>query len=308
MIRRLKRTLTYNKMQKLAALIVSAALWVFVMGSQDPPMNGSYRVPISLTEFSRDYRVVFEEQTVKVELTGARSNFAEYKASDIHAYLNASNLAEGEYDLPVEVTFPRGFELSEVAPTKIHVKIDPFIEKQIPAEVIVNGSPVTDSVVRSITKSLDNITIIGAKSAVNSVVRVIGYVGLTGNKEDFDLKVPMTAIDEDGREVKGVRVVPSSITVSVDIEKDLNKKTVPITAQISPPAGREIEQITITPETIEISGRDEILNTINSIATAKAVITTGTESFDGNLKIVLPEGITAQISEVHVLAKLKDDD
>ena len=305
MIRRLKRTLSYNKLQKLAALIVSAALWVFVMSSQDPPMEGSYRVPISLTEFSRDYRVVFDDQTIKVELTGARSNFAEYKSSDIHAYLNAANLSEGEYDLPVEVTFPRGFELSEVTPSKIHVQIDPFIEKQIPAEVIVTGSPVTDSVVRHITKSLDNITIIGAKSAVNSVNRVIGYVGLIGNKDDFDLKVPMTAIDEDGREVKGVRVVPGAITVSVDIAKEYNKKIVPIIAEITPPEGREIGEITITPDTVEISGRDELLNTINSIETAKAVITTGNENFDGNLKIVLPEGVTANIAEVHVVAKLK---
>lgn len=307
MIRRLKKTLSHNKMQKLAALIVSCAMWVFVMSSQDPPMEGSYRVPISLTEFSRDYRVGFKEQSVKVELRGARSNFIEYKATDIHAYLNASNLSEGEYDLPVEITFPRGFELSEVEPATIHVVIDPFIEKQIAAEVIVTGSPVSDSVVRSITKSLENITVIGAKSAVNAVNRVIGYVGLTGNKNDFDLKVPMTAIDEDGREVKGVRVVPAAITVNVDIEKEFNKKVVPITAEISPPAGREIEQITITPNTVEISGRDEILNKTNSIATTKAVITTGNESFDGNLKIILPDGITAPIAEVHAVATLKEN-
>ena len=306
MVQRLKSMFTYHKIQKFSALVVSAALWVFVMSSQDPLTEGSYRVPISLSEFSRDYRVVFEEQTVKVELTGARSNFAEYKATDIHAYLNASNLVEGEYDLPVEVTFPKGFELSEVNPDTIHVKIDPFIEKQIPAEVIVNGSPVTDSVVRNITKSLDNITVIGAKSSVNSVSRVIGYVGLTGNKTDFDIRVPMTAIDEDGREVKGVRVVPSAIMVTVDIESGLNKKIVPVTAEISPPAGREIDEIIVTPDNIEITSKTDILNNINSISTTKAVITTGNESVDGDLKIVLPDGVTAQVNEVHVTARLKE--
>lgn len=307
MIRRLKKTFSHNKLQKLAALVVSCSLWVYVMGSQDPSMNRSYRVPITLTEFSRDYRVAFDSQTVEVELTGARSNFAEYKAEDIHAYLNATNLTEGEYDLPVEVTFPRGFELSEVVPTKIHVKIDPFIEKQIPAEVIVTGSPITDKVVRNITKSLENITVIGAKSAVNSVSRVIGYVGLTGNKDDFEIKVPMTAIDDDGREVSGVRVVPGAITVTVDIEQGLNKKVVPIVAQISPPAGREIEKITVTPDTVEITGRQDILNNVNSVVTAKAIITTGNESFEGTLKVILPDGVTAQISEAHVVAVLKDD-
>ena len=303
---RLKGIFKHNKIQKLSALIISAALWLFVMGSQDPVMNGSYNVNVSLANPSRDYRVVFDEQSVKVELNGARSYFAEYKSGDIQAFLNAANLSEGEYDLPVEVAFPKGFDLDKVTPDKIHVKVDPYIEKQIAAEVIVNGSTVSDSFVQSVTKSLDNITVLGAKTDVNSVSRVIGYVGLTGNKEDFELKVPMTAIDVDGREVKGVRVVPASIVVKIDIESGLVKKTVPITSEISPPVGHEIEKITITPETVEISGKEETLAQINSVATAKAVITAGRESFDGDLKIVLPEGVTSALKEVHVYAELKN--
>ena len=302
---RLKRVFTYNKIQKLCALTVSAALWLFVMGSQDPVMNGSYNVSVSLANPSRDYRVIYDDQYVKVELNGARSNFAEYKAGDIQAFINATNLSEGEYDLPVEVAFPKGFELDKVTPDKVHVKIDPYIERQIPAEVIVNGSTVTDSFVQNVTKSLDNITVLGAKTAVNSVSRVIGYVGLTGNKDDFEIKVPMTAIDADGREVPGVRVVPASIMVKVDIESGLSKKTVPITAEISPPAGREIEKITVTPENIEISGKEETLSLITSLETAKAVITAGKEEFDGDLKIIFPVGVSSQIREAHVHATLK---
>ena len=225
---------------------------------------------------------------------------------DIHAFINAENLSEGEFDLPVEVSFPKGFELDQVTPAKIHVKVDPYIEKQILAEVIVNGTTVTDSVVKGITKSLESITVIGPKSSVNSVQRVLGYVGLTGNKDDFDIRVPMTAIDEDGREVKSVRVVPSSITVSVDIESGLKKKLVPVISEISPPAGHEIEKIVVNPANVEITAKEEVLNNIASIPTAKAVITAGKENFDGDLKIVLPEGVTSQVERVHVTATLKN--
>ena len=302
---RLKKIFTHNKIQKLAALTVSVALWLFVMGSQDPVMDGSYNVSVSLANPSRDYRVIYDDQYVKVELNGARSKFAEYKAGDIQAFINATNLAEGEYDLPVEVAFPKGFELDKVTPDKVHVKIDPFIEKQIPAEVIVTGTTVTDSFVNGVTKSLESITVLGAKTAVNSVNRVIGYVGLTGNKDDFEIKVPMTAIDADGREVPGVRVVPASIMVTIDIESGVTKKTVPITSEISPPAGRVIEKITITPENIELSGKEDTLSLITSVGTAKAVITAGKESFDGNLKIIFPHGVTSQVKEAHVHAELK---
>lgn len=306
MIRLLKDFFRKNKLQKVLALVISASLWLFVMGSQDPIMSNAYRVPVSLVNSSREYRVIYEEQTIKVDLTAPRSNFAEYRSDDIHAFLNAANLFEGEFDLPVEVSFPKGFELEQVTPTKIHVKVDPYIEKQIPAEVILNGTTVTNSVVKGIKKSLDTITIIGPKTDVNTVHRVLGYVGLTGNKDDFAINVPMTAIDEDGREVKSVRVVPSSINVSVDIESGFKKKSVPVISEISPPAGREIEEITVSPESIEISAREEILNQISSVSTAKAVVTAGKDYFEGDLKVVLPEGVTSQTQEVHVMAVLKN--
>lgn len=305
MIRLLKDIFNHNKVQKISALVVSASLWVFVMGSQDPIMSSSYNVPVTLANPSRDYRVVFENQTIEVDLTAPRSNFAEYKSRDIHAFINAENLSEGEFDLPVEVSFPKGFELDKVTPAKVHVKVDPYIDKQIPAEVIVNGTTVTDSVVKGITKSLESITVIGPKTAVNSVKRVLGYVGLTGNKDDFEIKVPMTAIDEDGREVKNVRVVPSSINVFVDIESGMQKKTVPVTSEISPPAGQEIGEIIINPANIEIAAKDEVLAQVNSIPTAKAVITAGKDIFDGDLKIILPDGVTSKIEKVHVTATLK---
>ena len=305
MIRYIKNFFEYHKVQKIAALIIAASLWVYVMGSQDPIMESSYKVPVTLANPSREYRVVFADQSVEVDLTAPRSNFAEYKAADIHAFINAQNLSEGEFDLPVEVSFPKGFELNQVSPAKIHVQVDPYIEKQVPAEVIVNGTTVTDAVVKGISKSLDTITIIGPKTEVNSVHRVLGYVGLTGNKDDFEIRVPMTAIDEDGREVKSVRVVPSAINVFVDIESGLKKKTVPVISEISPPAGREIENISVEPANIEITAKEETLNLISSVQTAKAVITAGKEEFNGNLKVVLPEGVTSDISSVHVIATLK---
>lgn len=305
MIRTIKNFLKYNKKQKISALVVSASLWVFVMGSQDPIMSSSYKVPVSLANPSREYRVIYEEQNIEVDLTAPRSKFAEYKSGDMHAFINATNLYEGEFDLPVEVSFPKGFELDQINPAKIHVKVDPYIEKQIPAEVIVTGSAVTDSIVKGITKSLEIITVIGPKTEVESVRRVLGYVGLTGNKDDFAINVPMTAIDDDGREVKDVRVVPSSINVTVDIESGFKKKVVPIISEISPPAGREIAEIIVEPKTVEITAKEDVLNNISSVPTAKAVITAGKERFEGDLKIVLPEGVTAQISEVYVTATLK---
>ena len=302
----LKNIFARNKLKKFVAILISAALWFFVMGSQDPPMDGEFKVPVSLINSSREFRATAEDKIIEVQLKAPRSVFAEFDEQDIAARIDVANLTEGEYDLPIEATFPKGFDLIEINPKTLHVKIEPYIEKQIAAEIIVSGSNISDSVVKGITKSLENLTVIGAKSEVEKVQRVIGYVGLNDeNKADFDLQVPMSAIDADGREVKKVRVVPSAITVSVDLETGIIKKTVPVSADITLPNGKEFSKITVEPENIEIAGKEEILNSITEIKTAPLTLPSVQNTFQGTLKIILPSEVTSSTEKVTVTAELK---
>ena len=306
MIRQLDNIFRRNKLKKFTALLMSTALWLFVMGSQDPPMDGSYTVPVAVINSSQESRAIVEDKPVTVKLNAPRSNFAEYTEKDIRATVDVANLTEGEYDLKVAATFPKNFDLVEIEPETLHVKIEPYVEKQIPAEVIVTGSTISDMVIKGITKSLDNLTVIGAKSEVAKVQRVIGYVGLNDeNKDDFELEVPMSAIDADGREVKNVRVVPSAISVKVDLESGIQKKSVPVTAEITLPGGKTFSKITIEPEQIEIAGKEEILNSITEIKTAPLTLPAVTNNFHGTLRIILPEGVTCSVEKVTVTAELE---
>lgn len=301
----LKNILRHNKLQKFIALVLATALWFFVMSSQNPVINSSYTVPIAVINAPRDYSVTLEDTPIKVKLSAPRSYFVDYSDRDIRATVDVANLAAGDYDLTVEVNYPKGFELRDISPEKLHVKLEPFLEKQMNAEVIVNGSTVSDAVVKGIAKSLDSITVIGARNDVEKVQRVIGYVGLTNNEDDFDLQVPMSAIDSDGREVKGVKVVPSFITVSVDLETGVQKKTVPVKVNLIAPSGKEFAKITVNPEQIEIAGKEEIINSITEIETVMLTLPALNDDFHGTLKLVLPKDIVVQQDRVTVTAVLK---
>ena len=142
MIEQIKAALNHNKLKKIVALILSTALWFFVMGSQDPVINGSYNVPISMVNLPPRFKALYNEtQTVRVKLSAPRSYFVDYNESYIRAVANMeSYISEGEYDVPVEISYPKGFDVESFAPNKIHIKLDPYVEKQIPSEVILNGS------------------------------------------------------------------------------------------------------------------------------------------------------------------------
>ncbi len=307
MLELIKNILLRNRQKKFVALILSTALWFFVMSSQDPVINGSYDVPLSMVNVPPKFKALYADQTIRVRLRAPRSYFIDYGESNLRAFANLRDYTgEGEYDIPVETSYPKGFELESVRPEIVRVKLDPFIERQIPAEIIVTGTPVEGSIVKNLDRSSDNLTLIGAKTAVNSVRRVIGYIGLSGNAETFDIPVPLSAVDENGREVSDVRVVPSAITVTVVIESNIQKKTVPIVAEVAAPAGREIDKITINPENVEITGMTELVSSIEAIKTETLTLPVNVKSFIGKLKLVIPEGITLSEYEVDARVSLKE--
>ena len=307
MLEQIKDAFRRNKIQKIVALLSSMILWFFVMDTQNPVINGSYDVPLTMSNVPSGYKAVYVEQSIRVRLSAPRSYFVDYGVNNIRAFANLQNYsAEGEYEIPVEASFPKGFELEKLTPETIHVQLDPYIEKQMAAEVIVTGVPAENSIVSQLEKSSEQLTLIGPKNAVNDVQRVIGYVGLSSNSETFDILVPMTAIDSNGREVRGVRVAPSVITVTVHIESELQKKSVPVEANISVPEGREISETIITPQTVEIIGRAESLNSIASIKTEPLNFLVNAKTFTGKLKLDLPDGVTASVAEVDITCKFKD--
>lgn len=307
MLERIKNAFQRNKMQKFVALISSILLWFFVMDTQNPTINGSYDVPVTMSNVPYGFKPIFQEQTIQVKLSAPRSYFVDYGVNNIRAFVNLQNyLAEGEYEIPIETSFPKGFELESIDPKTIHVHLDPFIEKQTVPKITLRGSPAPNSVVKDQIRSSETVTLVGPKNSVNRVHSVIGYIGLNGNKESFEIVVPMTAVDDDGREVRGVRVVPSAMTVNVQIANELVKKQVPVNVDVSVPSGREISELTISPKTVEIIGREEIVNSINSIDTEALNFFVNAKTFIGKLKLIVPEGVTVSQKEIDVTCKFKD--
>lgn len=301
----IKSALSRNKLKKLIALIMSISLWVYVMGAQNPVIEDSYRVKVNLRNSnSSEYSADYVEHDAKIILSAPRSYFIDYSENDVRAYIDITGYGEGEFDVPIEATYPKGFELIRISPEDIHVKVEPIIERQMELQVILSGSPKPNAVVKQIDAP-KNVTIVGAKKFVDSVTKVVGYVGIAGEDSDFELNVPMTAIDENGREVKTVRVVPASVNVYVDIEKGA-KKTVPIIADITAPDGMEISKITVNPATIEIDGVEGYINAINSLSTESITIPEGQNTYKNYVNLKVPEGVVKLGAErVFITVELK---
>ena len=293
-----------NFLKKLIALIVAFLMWVYVMADQDPAINDSYVVPLTISNAPYEFIPLYEDKTVKLETRAPRSYFVKYDANAFRVFANLEGLGEGEHVITPQVIMPQGFELLNILPQTVTIKLDPLIEQQMPIEVTTSGAVSQDSSLKEIEKSMDAVTVVGPKTFVEQVAKVVGTVNLSNNSSSFEMQIPMQAVDAKGNAISRVRVVPSVITVSVDIESGVKKRIVPVIPELTVADGWELTKVTVEPAQVEISGAESVINPIVTLKTMPVTVQTGQRIFKSNLKLVVPEGVTVKENEVSVSAEV----
>ena len=294
----------HNFLKKIIALIAAFCMWFFVMIEQDPEIEDTYTVPLTISNAPYEFIPLCDVKTVTIDTRAPRSNFVKYDANAFRVYANLEGLGEGEHQITPRVIMPQGFELAETKPEVIKVKLDPLIERQMPIELRTVGNVPADAFVRDTVKSMDMVTVVGPKTFVEQVVKVYGNVNLAGSSSSFEIQIPMNAVDDKDNVVQRVRVVPSVITVSVDIESGVKKRIVPVIAELSVADGWELSRVSVEPAQMEIVGAESAVNSIVTLKTEPFVVQTGQRFFKGTLKLLVPDGVTVKSDEVEVSAEI----
>ena len=279
MIRRFRNIIEHNLPTKILALVIAVVLWGYVMNDQNPTIEGRYTVPLTVENQPDGYKVSQDVMTVKIKVRGPRSLFVSASRDDFKAYVDLKQAEEGQQSCRVQTVLPYGFELIETNPDTVTVT--------------------------------EYVTLEGPASAIAEVSRVIGYVGLANNNSDFSLQVPLTAINTDGREVQGVRIVPSSLQVDVQLARGLTRKVVSVQPVIGSglDKGYEIANVKVDPSKIEIAGSAEAIKNITTVNT-KAVDLSGiTKTTDKSVSLDLPDGVTVTNRDVsvHIEVRIKPE-
>lgn len=302
MIQRMKSIVQRNFTAKIIALMVAITLWVIVMDDQNPAVDREYTIGVTLDNVPKGYRIAQDAETMKLKVRAQRSYFVNVDSGDFKAKVDLEGMGEGTYRLPIHIQMPQGFEVLEMEPGTVEIVMDPYVENQIKAELIVTGSTAPSVTIAKVQQNYDMVTVIGPKSAVEQVSRVIGYVGLTGNDSDFNLQVPLSAINDQGREVPDVQVVPSLLEVDVQMARGLSKKVVAVRPVLENnlPQGYVVEAVRASPYSIEIAGSDALIGSMDGIATENISLKDHDKTFTIPVKLILPEGITVTNPDVSV--------
>ncbi|WP_066499332.1 YbbR-like domain-containing protein [Abyssisolibacter fermentans] len=284
---------------KILAAIFAIILWVYVMNEVNPKIIKeipNIKVNYLGEETLKQANIVLmepKEATVTVKISGRRDQILNIGEKDIYAEVDLVGYREGENKIPIKVINPANVEeIVDFYPKEILFKLDEMVEKQLPVTIYTKGKCKEGYITGSARSKPNDVLLKGPSSWVNSVDKVVATVNLNNAEDDIKVNVPITVLNNKGKEVSGVEKNPNHVDITIPV---LKTKKVPIDLNLIGEAldGYEITNITLDPNSVTVKGKAEIIDSISTITTEEInVKDIATSKTLNDIRLILPTGVS----------------
>ena len=209
---------------KLLSLLITVTLWLIVTG-QNKPLTTHVNAQLNFIrpqslEISND-----PPKTVELTLVGSRNKLDKLSAPDLIVTIDLTDQRPGERMIRLseraQLSLPNGVRATAFAPTAIPIQLEPMIEKQVPVEPMISGTPAGGYEIYSMTANPAAVNVRGPAGHLTVLGKLpTETIWLAGQKESFT--AANVAIDIS--DVK-VEVLNPSVNVQVAIGERRIEKT-----------------------------------------------------------------------------------
>lgn len=300
----MKNKLKNNTKIKLISLLSAIVLWIYVMAIVDPEDTRLFEnVPVVVTnieELAENDLIVYPESDLvaDINIKGKLSDVQKITVDDIHIYGTINNPMEGNNKLSLKVNITKQVSY-EFKTDFIVVRLEKLLydEKDIKPEIIGKYKDDVDTV----SLSQDTVEISGPRILIDQVDHVKASIKVDDNSKNMlNQKVKLMAVNNVGKEVKGISLSVKNINVEIKL---LEEKEVPINIQLKDNTV-DISKYEITPSMVTIRGKKDVLDNIDYINTKKLDIASIGPLTKVELEV--PEGIA--IKDNNISIKLKESE
>ncbi len=301
----------------LIAFLIAFALWAYVITVVSPDSDTTITgIPVELQGESvlqqRGLMIVANETpTVTLHVKGNRNDLNKLNRSNITITVDVTKIdSAGTMNAAYNIRYPGDVPDNAITthsqdPGTVLLRVEERISKEVPVVVNFQGNVPENYLQKKETVDYPMIPIVGAKSVVDTITQAVVNVDVSGQKATFQTDgLEYSLCDKDGNAVESnlLTVDITHVRVTVPI---LLVKEVKLEADILAGNGASEKNTTVElfPQTIQISGPENILANLNAI-TLVDVIDLGDylegESFSTDpIEFVLPPQVTNETSDVN---------
>ena len=273
------RMLRGNLFYKIVSVVFALIIWSYVMAAENPireitveDVQVSY---VGVEEMvAKNMTVDLDDliQTVDVSIMAGQNDHKNINNNSVRASVDLTKVnTAGELELKVDITpGVSNATVRWVSTPNLTLHVDQLMEKEIPVSCVLEGTPADGIYVGDPVLSSDTVTIVGAKSDVERIVRGVCYVPVDGLDSSVRASYMLTLLDENNEQVvlNSYRGSVPSVVVELEV---LKKKSVSINADNALQSVTNIKQgyeavgIDLNPSQVEIAAEDEVLEQIDEV-------------------------------------------
>jgi len=301
---------------KLLALGLAVLMLGAVAFSQNPPTSGTLTVGLTYPNVPSNLVLMNPPSKIKVTYTGLSGVIAQVTTNNTSAKADASHASPGSAVKLNVIATSTVDGVTVQTPAPIVVAIDTLTTKEVPIEVKANAAPGW-----SITKTVA--TCQGSTKPSPCAVHFTGPASWTNNLHAYVTFPGTVAVDKTDSPNQPVQLQSnigyidltschttpcanldvSSVSIHIEAAAGSTSSTVPLLdspPSHAPAGGYRVTAITITPNTVIISGDPVALSKLRSIVLPAVDLSGRTADYTTQVAIPYPDGISGSVANATI--------
>ena len=303
----------------LLATVVAFGLWLYVITVVNPESEKTYyEIPVVLQNKEileeRGLMIVSESPKVTLALKGKRTTLNILNEANINVITNVANIEKpGTHNLTYDISYPGNVSRNEISVLSsstdlITVKVEKKIKKTIPVVVDDGGTSVPGGFIadlKNVYLDRPSIEAYGPESVMQHIHQAVIKVNLTDQTKTLIKEEQYTLCNKEGVPVNASGVITNAEKVTLRI-KIHRMKEISLKVEILDGGGatQQTSPIKIDPQTIWVSGEDQLLESLSELVIGTVNLAEIPEDTTFTFLIVMPEGVTNQTGVKHATVKV----
>ena len=287
----------------LISLLLALAMWAFVI-QRDNPVQTERIEGIDLVEVGERPPATQLLQPLPEHVTAIVKTHDELlpslSANSFQAEVSLAGLPPGLQRVDVDVVASVSpVEIVRVIPPVLDVRLVRVVTQTVAVELVTEDEeflPPAFELQQGATLTPTEVSIVGPRPRVEEVASLVAELSVAEATRTIRRVVPVVPVDEDGRRVSGVSVIPERIEVVVGIgpRENAREAAVRVVTEGELPSGYRLRELVVEPRQVTLLGPEEALAEVgNFIPTEPVVLSTATNDLRMQMALEIPPGVDA---------------
>jgi YbbR domain-containing protein len=285
----------------LLAFALALVVWVSSVVAEDPNIDCSSPTSVPLEVVGQDpsYQLMDPLPTdIDIQFFAPGSICNELGGNVTDARIDLTGLGTGSHTVPVEppTVTESPVRIVDYSPKEVVVVLEKLVSGTFPVSVSVTGEPSLGFQAANPVADPKEVTISGPESLVQQIARVTATVDINGARENVSRNLAVRAQNNQGGNVNGVDISPSSVSVTVPVQQlgRYRELAVQVKTEGQWARGYRLTNITVSPPTVTVFSVDpENVNALPGfVETLPIDLTDASDDVESNVELSLPDGVS----------------